>query len=180
MSSRITPLPTVLYILVGTACWFGAGYLTGYSSLRLTDALGGPDSEIKEIASVLNSTALRVGAVWALFGAAAGLLIMVFYFTRPLAEYSARARHLGHRLPRAGEARTVAEAKTVPVAALVGIAGGLLLSVFYVPSIELPSGIVFRGDVWRIAVGCFSTMGTTLGIMPTSLWVLGRMAGARR
>jgi len=176
---RVTPLPVALSILVGAALWLGAGYCTAYASFEAKEATAGqPSAKQTDIHQAMQHLTWETTKVWIPCGAFAGLLTMAFFLRRPIPEYAKPAQQ--RRRSRPGAPRTQAELKTMYLAFVLGLGGGVALSWFYVPRIAIPDALVCRSEALRITLGTFLTLGTTLGIMPTCLWIMEKLAKRRR
>lgn|GEM_PF-6666710 len=165
--------PIIVFILIGAAVWSCAGFVTCMGSFEYTGPVSKDMSqEDRDVFMQYSNLAFTGFLAWTLAGGAAGVLVFLWFVTRP--DYL-------HGIPAPSFSggpgpKTVAEMHTVPVAFIIGLAGGFLLSHFYIPSIDLPARTVLREGTMRDIIGTVSTGLLTVCVLPISKSIITRIA----
>ncbi|UCF67404.1 MAG: hypothetical protein JSV80_16795, partial [Acidobacteriota bacterium] len=157
--------------IVGAVVWLCCGTVIGMASFEyhgpVHKNLEGQD---RDNVIAYSNLAFKVGGVWAVCGAVAGILIMARFLAQPSEAHFTP-------IPRSSPGRTgpksLSELRTMPVAAGIGLVGSILLYLLFIKKLALPPKTTLTTVGPIIAV-----VGTTIlsvSILPLSLkWGGGR------
>jgi hypothetical protein len=181
---RITLTSVLVFVLVGTILWCAAGTFTSVSSFQYIGGTGTEKLAVERDAKEKYITPPHIMAegIWALCGVGTGILILLSYTSRQKEDYftplpSSLTRLRSYRLlPKFVRPKTLAEAKLVPLASLLGIIGGVLLSILLLPHLGTSETLLIRSAFVRVSFGLATTGFATMFILPFSLWLIARFA----
>ena len=172
---RITNLSALIFVLVGSVLWCAAGTCTGVLSFRYASSTGAEkpavEQETKE--QYITSAHSMAGGIWAICGVGTGILILLSYTNRQKEDYFTQPpSSAGRILLKFVRPKTLAEAKTVPLASLMSVLGGVLLPILVLPKLATSETVIIRTPAVRIFAGLATTGFATMFILPLSLWLM--------